>query len=233
MRAYLWMTLACAACADVAQPFDLDHARVMAVRVDPPAIGAGETAHIDALVTDSTITPRVAAATAVDIALPPEAAGFAALLVRTDDGWQLTAPDGAMLAAARAQAGLAADAPLIVALALTVTTLDGPLTATKTVAIGATAANPPAPAILLDGAAAPLTLTADLDAHLTVAAPLPDHDYRWFSSVGDLVGYTRDDARITPIGPGDGWIVVVDRDQAGGTAWTIAPAEVVAPARAR
>ncbi len=224
-----WLLLGLVGCADVAQPFDLDHARVMAVRIDPPAIAAGETAIIDALFTDSTITPRVAAPMALDVALPPEAAAFADHLVRTADGWQLTAPDAATLATARAQAGLAAEAPLIVPLALTIATADGPLAAIKTVALGASAANPSAPAILLDGAAGPLTLHPATEARLAVAAPDDDHDYRWFSSVGDLVGYTRADARIAPLEVGAGWIVVVARDQAGGVAWTVAPAAVVAP----
>jgi hypothetical protein len=45
--------------------------------------------------------------------------------------------------------------------------------------------------------------------------------YRWFSSVGELIGYTRPEARLEPDQERTGVVGVVVRDQAGGTAWTI------------
>ncbi len=65
------------------------------------------------------------------------------------------------------------------------------------------------------------------DAVLSVESPVSDHDYRWFSSVGDLVGYTRAQATLTPSDVDAGSIVVVERDQADGTSWATASAEVI------
>ncbi|MCX5748129.1 MAG: hypothetical protein NT062_37190, partial [Proteobacteria bacterium] len=119
-----------------------------------------------------------------------------------------------------------ADAPLVVPLTLTLTTPDATLVATKVVALGVHADNPPAPQILRDGTRQAIALTVGVEAGLIVEGALPDHAYRWFSSVGDLVGYTRAEATVTPAIATTGWIVVVDRDATGGTAWTIAPATV-------
>lgn len=222
-----------ASCTDVPQPFDLDHPRIMAVRIDPPALAPGDVASIAPLVTDPTAQPRIAAPAEVEVALPPEAAAFASLLVREPDGWRLTAPDEATLAELRVAGGLAADALVIVPLEIRIAGLtgpgEGPLVASKTVALGARAANPPAPAILIDGASPPAVMRAGAEITLGIAAPDPAHSYRWFSSVGDLMGFTRAEATLdAEVPPADqrGQIAVVVRDQAGGTAWTLVSVEV-------
>jgi len=217
------------ACTDVPQPFDLDHARIMAVQIEPPALAPDESARIMPLVTDASAQPRVPAPVDVEVALPPEAAAFASLLVRTPDGWRLTAPDAATLAEVRAAAGLTADADVIVPLEIRIVGGAGEvLTARKTVALGAHADNPPVPVILVDGAA-PAVIRAGVEATLSVDAPLEDHSYRWFSSVGDLSGFTRAEATLDAEAPASdlpGQVAVVVRDQAGGTAWALAAVEV-------
>lgn len=227
--------LSLAACADVAQPFDLDHARVIAVRVDPPAIPAGGVAQVDVLYTDSSAQPRLATDAEVSVSLPAGFGAAAGLVTLSAHHWQLTAPDEAALATIRAATGLAPGAEVIVPLELVVTTLDGPLHATKTLALGTTAHNPAPPSIVLDGSAgsggAPFALTLGTEAKFAVAAPDPGHDYRWFSSVGDLIGFTRPEVTVDPAAAatgdtGAGVVVVVERDQAGGTSWALAPAEV-------
>lgn len=181
-----------AACEDVPQPFDLDHARVMAVRIEPPAIAPGETATVEVLVTDSAATPRVAAAT--DVSMQANV-----LTQRTDAGWQVHA----------------GSEPGLVLLDIEVATADGPLVTQKALTIGERRANPPAPVLvvpaLVDGA----------KVTLGVEAPDPALVYRWFSSVGDLTGYTTPAPRLEPTA-GEGTLVVVVRDTLGGTAWTIA-----------
>jgi hypothetical protein len=206
MRASIIVLLA--ACADVPQPFDLDHARVMAVRVEPPAIVAGETARVDVLVTDSSAQPRETQA--FEILVTPELAPY---VQRGDAGWQITAPDELVLAE-----------PIVVAFDLVVDTADGPLRANKTIELGRTAQNPIAPAITLDGVAGELAIPIATRSFLGVEPMDPALSYRWFSSVGDLVGYTRAEARIEPEAVTEGTIAVVVRDDAGGTAWTIVPA---------
>ncbi|MEO8704543.1 MAG: hypothetical protein ABI867_31100 [Kofleriaceae bacterium] len=215
----LWLLAVLAACEDVPQPFDLDHARVMAVRIEPPAIAAGATARIDVLVTDSSAEPREAGPDAIAV----DAHGLA--LARDAGGWTVTAPDEAGLVQLRAALAVPAAAPLVVPIELVVDTPDGPLVAQKTIELGAAAENPAPPAITLDGALAdPLAIPLDRRSFLGVDPEDPALAYRWFSSVGDLVGYTRAEARIEPDTAAAGLIIVVVRDQAGGTAWTIVPA---------
>jgi hypothetical protein len=210
-----------AACEDVPMPYDLDHARVMAVRVEPPALAAGERARIDVLVTDAAGGPRVADAGTFTIRSPIPLA-----ITREPDGWVVQAPSETDLAMARTTLGLAPDADVIAPLELAIDSDEGELRATKTVALGTRAANPPAPAILQDGEPAPRVMTDAADVVLTVDAADPALSYRWFSSVGDVTGYTRAEATLEPIAGTRGHLGVVVRDQAGGTAWVLVPAEV-------
>ncbi|MFN0252665.1 MAG: hypothetical protein ACKV2T_37660 [Kofleriaceae bacterium] len=202
-----------AGCADVPQPFELDHARVMAVRIEPPALAAGEVARVDVLVTDGDAGPRIAPPDEVTIApLPGVDIG------RDTDGWYVVAP--------------AVAANTVAALAISVRSIDGEQAVQKTLAFGARAENPRAPSILLDGllmgasveigGSTERVLSTDLPAADEAAAEL---SYRWFSSIGELVGYTRASATLEPAS-GDGHIAVVVRDQAGGTAWTLVTATV-------
>jgi hypothetical protein len=213
-----------AGCEEVPLPYQLDHSRVMAVRVDPPAIAAGERARVEVLVTDAIAGPRVADPGAVSIAAP---AGLA--LARDAAGWAIDAPGERELAVARAALGLAPDADVIVPLAITIATETGELTAQKTLALGARAANPAAPTILQDGAPAPGPMASGREVQLAVTPMDRAYAYRWFSSVGELTGYTRAEARLDPEGAARGLIGVVARDQAGGTAWTLVEVEVSAP----
>lgn len=197
MRLSVLFFVVAAACADVPQPFDLDHARIMAIRIEPPAITGGARARIDVLVTDSAAVPRVAPPDDVELDAP-------GLTIERDElGWSVVAPP----------------ITAIVPLALTVTTPDGPLSAQKTIAFGERAANPPPPSFAIP------SLIAGREAALAIDEPADELSYRWFSSVGDLKGYTRAEATLDPIAA-TGFLVVVVRDQAGGTAWTIADVEV-------
>jgi len=196
------------ACTDVPQPFDLDHPRVMAVRIEPPALAGGERATIDVLVTDVAEGPRIADPDTVVVTAP-----VGGLVERGVRGWEIVAP--------------AVDELVIVPLALEVILDGAPFAAQKTVAFGERAENPAAPSIMHDGARCPCKVDAASEVALTVTEPGEELSYRWFSSVGDLTGYTRAEASLAPLRGTTGTIGVVVRDQAGGTAWTFEPAEVL------
>ena len=94
-------------CADVPQPFELDHARVMAVRMEPPALAPDAVGRIDVLVTDAERGPRLADPTAFVVTAP---AGIEVTQAAT--GWEVQSPSAEELAAVRASLGLAADAAI-------------------------------------------------------------------------------------------------------------------------
>ena len=199
--------VALGACADVPLPYQLDHARVMAVRVDPPTLGPGERARVDVLVTDDATGARVVAPAQVTTPGP--------LTVGVDDaGWYLEAPRPI--------------ATPVATLALVVEVGDQRLTAEKTVGLGVRADNPTPPAIVHDGArVGTAVVIGPGEVELTVDTVGPELSYRWFSSVGELTGYTRAAAVLEPEPGARGQLGVVVRDQAGGVAWTLVPAEVV------
>jgi hypothetical protein len=213
-----------AGCDDVPLPYELDHARIMAVRVEPPAIGPGERARIDVLVTDASDGPRVATAPTFTASAP---GGLR--VTREEDGWFVHAPSDGELAAARSALGLDPDADVIVPLDLAVETDEGALLAQKTLALGTRGDNPAVPEILQDGVAGGSPMIAGREVQLSVSAADPSHSYRWFSSVGELTGYTRAEARLEPDREMLGTLGLVARDQAGGTAWTLLRVEVRAP----
>lgn len=216
------LVLGLVGCTDVPQPFELDHARVMAVRVEPPALAPDAVGRIDVLVTDAERGPRLAEPATIVVTAP---AGIEVVQVAT--GWEVRSPSAEELAGVRASLGLAADAEVIVPLAITVASSEGALAASKTIAFGAAAANPSAPALLVDGSPMGDRVQARADSSVAVAGPVAELSYRWFSSVGDLIGYTTSAVRFDDPPPGEGLLGVVVRDQAGGVAWTIAPAEVL------
>ncbi len=187
-------------CADVAQPYELEHARVMAVGVTPPGLAAGETAGIEILVTDGN-GPRIA--DPVDVELSSDL-GLA--ITRDATGWHVTADDRSSIVAFDVRVKVGAER----------------LTAQKTLAFGAHTDNPPAPVITGSVESIP----ADRDLVLAPEVIDPAWSYRWFSSVGDLTGYTRAESTLEPIAGASGALALVVRDQAGGTSWVITPATV-------
>lgn len=190
-----YLLLALVGCADVAQPYELEHARVMAVGVTPPGLAAGETARIDVLITDEA-GPRVADPLEVEIS-----SDFGLAITR-DETWQITADGRASVV-------------------LFDVRING-LTAQKTLAFGAHADNPPTPAIV----GAVESIPANRDLVLVPEVIDPAWSYRWFSSVGELTGYTRAESTLEPIAGASGALALVVRDQAGGTSWVITPATV-------
>ncbi|MDX2088839.1 MAG: hypothetical protein SFX73_13360 [Kofleriaceae bacterium] len=199
---------------------------MMAVRLEPSSLAPGATARVDVLVTDSSAEPRLARPDEVEVSVPAAASDFAGLVRANADGWTVTAPDAATLATLRTATGLAPDALVLAPLELTIRLPEGPLFATKVVALGAHADNPPPPVILVDGVAGRTLMPFRDELQLSVASPVAEHTYRWFSSIGDLAGYTRPEATLEPLDRSRGTVAVVVRDHAGGTAWSIERVEL-------
>lgn len=217
-----------AACDEVAMPYQLEHARIVAVRSEPAALAPGQRGVVEILVTGAG-GPRVAAAAAVTVTVRPELAAMVPL-VRDGDTWTVTAPSAEQVAAARAALAVPADQPLALPLELA-TEVDGvALTAQKWIVIGAAAANPEIARVELDGAeiGTAVEVSAGTAPRLAVV-----HDageaavVRWLSSVGDLEGYQTAAATLDAEAAASGAIVVVVRDGSGGTTWRIVPATVL------
>ena len=104
--------LALIGCNDLSQRWELDHARVLAVRMSAPGLAPGATATVDALVVDDAGVPAVVTPRLVALATPGDAAVLT--VAPADGGWTVTAGDAAAIAAARAAAGLTADQPLAI-----------------------------------------------------------------------------------------------------------------------
>ncbi len=213
-------------CADVTEPYELEHARVIAVRTEPAALAPGEPGTVAVLVT-GVDGPRVAPPDGVAVTVPAELTAYVAV-TRGPDGWTVVAPTAAQLAGLRAALGVPAVDPVAVPLTVT-TTVDGvTLVAHKWTVVDATAANPTIAEVALDGVAAPVLRAAAGSApRLSVTHDAgPAAVVRWLSSVGELAQYQSAEATLDAAAPARGAIVVVVRDARGGVAWQIIPAEV-------
>lgn len=228
--AVLPLALTAACVEDLAEPWQLDHDRVIAVRASSPGLAPGQRAVIDALLAHRGAPTSVAAPTTAEVASPEALAD-----VLTFDGaaWSVTAPEPARLAAARVALGLPADAP--VTLTLRVTFGDA-LPATKTLLLGAAAENPPLGPMTVDGTpvdsgagadpVATLALPTGVDVPLAVPADPPSAEQRgdeiaWLVSTGTLHDFDLPKAflRLEPDDAPDGELVVVRRDPRGGVTW--------------
>lgn len=213
--------LIAAGCTDLSQPWELDHARVLAVRLSTPGLVAGDTATVDALVSDDRGVPRVLIPSGVQIV----GAGADALTVAGDGGvWTVTAGSQAAIDALRASEGVAADAPAIVTLATAYVDAGVALVATKQVRLGVAGVNPPSPSIAIDGvvgATAPVAVGKDVALTLTGLDGVADLAYDWLTSTGELTRSETPAATlvIATDDPRTGQLAAVVRDDAGGVAW--------------
>lgn len=214
-------------CVDpVDQRWELDHEHVVAVRATPPRIMPGERAKIDALLAHADAAPSVASPAS---AIPRVEDGDPlAGLVTYDGGWYVTAPSEDVLAQIRARDGLAADAPvpLPVVMAFPAAKSDEYLYATKTIYLGASGANPSAPAMAIDGqlASDQISVPMQRDVYVSVNVEAGAR-VNWLTSCGSLF---QDDVstaflRVLPEDEPAGDLAVVIRDAFGGVAWQVWP----------
>ena len=155
MKRMLLLLAACAPAPIEPEAWQLDQDRVIAVRVTPPGIVAGEHATIDGLVAHAGGPTTIETPSAVTAAGSPlfEAVNF------LFDHYEVIAPDDVTLADARTQLGLAAGAPIPFPLAVFFGPLSGDhLTTHKNMWLGEVDTNPSLPALTIDGAPAAATL---------------------------------------------------------------------------
>lgn len=202
--------------------WDLVHDRIVAVRATPPGLAAGERATVDVLITSEAGGPAAVAPMLVAVA-PATPAPLVAAVTPAGGGWEVAAPPAEALAAARTALGLAADAPVPLGLVVTVAIGEQVFVATKTVWLGAAAANPTIPELRVDGTAmgeAPAVVGAG-EVELAIDAA-EDDDVAWFTSIGDLEDALDPVAHLIVEEPAEGLVVVVRRDPRGGVAWRVA-----------
>lgn len=217
------------ACTQADSPALLDRPRVLAVRVDPPTITAGATARVDVLVGDAAGRAAIVTPDAVTAALD----GLPAVAARGPDGWTITAPPDAALAAIRTQLGLAATDPVELPLAVEVAVDGEALSAVKVAVVGApeTGVNPVVDGMTFGGTTP--TGAAIVPIGDSVLAPgavtsTGELAYAWYSSRGELSAYRSAQATLTATADdaGDGELVLVVRDDHFGVGWTTADIHV-------
>lgn len=218
------VALATGACAaEVDEPWYLDHDRIVAVRATPPHIASGERSVLDGLVGTKGAPTRVAAP---DLAYVVSPESFTDVLAPGPEGWVVTAPDEARLAAARTALGLAADAPVPVQVG--VSYAGNTLFALKTVYLGDRAANPTLDGLMIDGAPAPegaVEMARDVEVRLAVEADAAMVKVNWLTSTGTMHDFDLPSAYVVieEDDPTEGELAIVLRDRAGGVVWRVWP----------
>jgi hypothetical protein len=224
-----------AACTDFRSPADLRYAQILAVRLEPPHLRAGERARIDVLVSDAAGAlaerPPGEVGFAPDPAgrppaLPPEAAG---LIVRDGDAVFARAPDEAALEGIATALGLAPGAALLVPLRIAIDVGGESRRADKVVTVLRSRDVPavPNPAIQelkLDGApidpdAGVVTSVGEHELAVAAEGAAGPVAHSWYSAVGEIERYRSATARLSAKEPGSGALLVVVRNEHGGVAW--------------
>ncbi|MGE5185228.1 MAG: hypothetical protein ACM31C_24330 [Acidobacteriota bacterium] len=195
MKRFVFLA-AVAACTSSSDPFELDHAQILAVRAEPAHAPPGTAVRIDVLAGDDAGDVFEAVPDAVDAG--PLAAE------RRADGWYVTSP-----------------APLAPAITVTLRIDGQPWAATKQLVFAELAANPSLaempPVQAIRGTKPQLAASA------AGADPL---SYAWYTSLGTLEHYRQPAAILDAEAAGDGIVCVVVRDAQGGVAWQTIPAHV-------
>jgi hypothetical protein len=190
-------------CAE-AEEARLDHAQILAVRLDPPQVAPGAKARVDILAGDDHGNVFESAPTTLDAGgLPVE---------QTIDGWFVTAPA----------------TPGIVPLAVTLEIDGGSWSASKQLVVAEQGENPRVETMQIDGQSADgeLVLAKGTKPKLAAAGTGESLRHAWYSSVGDLKFYRQPEAELDAATTGEGLVVVVVRDDRGGVGWHIALARV-------
>jgi hypothetical protein len=216
-----------AGCVDGIDPaWQLDHDRVVAARATPPALPAGATAILDALVAHKGAPTSIMAPLGAQLA--PGAPAVLANAIAFDSGtWTVTAPDEATLDVARGQLGIdpGLPVPLAIGMAFSSST-DVPLVATKTVLLGAPGSNPVMPPVSVDnGTPGEMIVVApNVDVPLSVVVA-DDWTVNWLTSCGTMHDDDEHSAflHVNQKDPQQGEIAIVIRDPVGGVAWQVWP----------
>ncbi len=220
-----WLALlALAGCSgDVDAEYELDHDRVIAVRMEPPRIQPGETATITALIGHKGAPPDEEVPVAAVVDSPT---GVDSALTKTATGWTVTAPPDSDLSAARTELGLAATDPVPLRVKMSFLTNDP--VAYKIVWLSDTAANPVIDPITIDGkdALTETSLTIAKETKIPAVVVFDDtYNINWLTSCGTMHDFDLASAYLK-VDPGDsqsGTFAIVVRDIRGGVAWHLWP----------
>jgi hypothetical protein len=213
--------------ADIDPPWQLDHDRIVAVRATPPGIAPGQRSTLDGLLAAKGGKTREAAPDAALVVTPTS---LADVLARDAGAWVVTAPGEDRLAAARAELGLAAGAP--VPLQIGVSYGGTTLVATKTVWLGQAADNPVLVSMNMQIDGQPATMSEmEIVVQSLVRVPLSIdaddeiYDVAWLTSCGTMHDFDLPSAylQVEEDDPTSGELAVVLRDDRGGVAWHIWP----------
>ncbi len=231
MKHALIFALALAGCAsELDEPWMLDHDRIIAVRATPPRIMPGETSTIDLLAGYEAMPVEERNPDAAVVLSPASLADV--LDVAT---WTVTAPSDERLAAARAELGLDAGAPVPLQLGVAATwpypvqSPDGTsFTATKIVWLGDSADNPELTGMRMSGAEMPdsgeLVMPMSEQVPLFIDADDTVEIVNWLTSCGEMHDSDLHAAYlVAPPEPCEGELSVVKRDDKGGVAWRVWP----------
>lgn len=205
-----------AGCADQrAEPGGLAQDRVIAVRATPPRLVPGERAVIDVLSTSVEGGPVEGLPSVLTLS-PSTTDALSGVI----DGVEVVCPDDGLLAAARVELGLDADAPVPLTVLVALPIAGDVRTATKTVWFGDVATNPVIAEIRIAG-----DLVAPTELELSIDATEGD-EVDWLTSRGEVSEVGDAVAHLQVDEPGDVTVVVVLRDDRGGVAWRIETIEI-------
>jgi hypothetical protein len=217
--------------ADLDEPWDLNHDRIIAVRANPPRILPGETSTIDLLLgfSEMPVVER-----GPDLAMVVSPMSLADTLRPDNGGWVVTAPSEERLAAARVELELepGAPVPLMVGVAVMwpyeVAAVDGrTFAATKTVWLGESATNPELTGMMINNTAPgdALVVPKEDKVPLFVEADDTIDIVNWLTSCGEMHDFDLHAAylKVLPDQPQEGQLAVVKRDDKGGVSWRVWP----------
>jgi hypothetical protein len=233
-RALAIAVLSLGACgADVDEPWQLAHDRIIAVRAEPPRIAPGEQSTIDLLVG---FKNQPAAERAPDIAMVQSPTSLGDLMTQSGDAWVVTAPTEERLAAARSELGLMPDAPVPLSVGVAAAWPNPVMSpnpagfgALKTVWLGDTGTNPTLEGLTVDGVDVPagqeIVVAKDTEIRLFVEADDTVQIVNWLTSCGEMHDFDLHSAYLTvgPDDPQEGELAVILRDERGGVAWRVWP----------
>jgi hypothetical protein len=226
------LILALAGCgADLDEPWQLAHDRIIAVRATPPRILPGEQSAIDLLVgfTDGPAVER--GPDAISVVSPMSLADI------VEPGtWKITAPSEERLAAVRQELKLMPGAPVPVQLGIAAAwpyPVMSPdphgFAATKTIFLGESATNPELSGMLINNNDAPagtdLVVPKEDKVPLFVEADDTIDIVNWLTSCGEMHDFDLHHAYLKVLvdQPQEGQLAVVKRDNRGGVTWRMWP----------
>jgi hypothetical protein len=226
----LVLFVALAACnADVDEPWQLDHDRIIAVRAEPPGIVAGQQAKIDLLAGFVGGPPTERRPDVAQVVSPQSLADL--VHIDSTGNWTFDAPSDERLAAARAELKLSATDPVELRVGIAaqwptpvVSPMGNGFGATKTVLLGIERSNPALVGLTINGVEPTtdeIVVSATGKTPLFVQADDSMDIVNWLTSAGTMHDFDLHNAYLTfePEDMLQGQLAVIVRDKFGGVAW--------------